>query len=53
MTEKEKLRRQIDAAAGRAKADLVIQNCRIVDVFSGEIFHGEIAVAGGVIVGVG
>ena len=44
MTEKEALRRQIDAAAGRTKADLVVKNCRIVNVFSGEIESGEIAV---------
>ena len=31
MTEKEALRRQIDAAAGRTKADLVVKNCRIVN----------------------
>jgi|GEM_PF-5276108 len=51
MTEKEALRRQIDAAAGRTKADLVVKNCRIVNVFSGEIESGEIAVLDGVIVG--
>ena len=53
MTEKEKLKRRIDVAAGRAKADLVIRDCRIVDVFSGEVLRGEIAVADGVIVGIG
>ena len=39
MTEKEKLKRRIDVAAGRAKADLVIRDCRIVDVFSGEVLR--------------
>ncbi|MBO6211267.1 MAG: adenine deaminase [Schwartzia sp.] len=51
MTEKEALRRQIGAAAGRETADLVIRNCRIVNVFTGEIESGEIAVVDGVIVG--
>ena len=51
MTDKEALRRQIGAAAGREAADLVIRNCRIVNVFSGEIEPGEIAVKDGVIVG--
>ena len=51
MTEKEALRRRIGAAAGREKADLVLKNCRIVNVFSGEIESGEIAVKDGVIVG--
>ena len=53
MTGKDMLKRRIDAAAGRVKADLVIRNCRIVDVFSGEILPGDIAVADGVIVGIG
>ena len=51
MTEKEALRRRIDAAAGREKADLVLKNCRIVNVFTGTVGAGEIAVKDGVIVG--
>ena len=51
MTEKEALKRRIDAAAGREKADLVLKNCRIVNVFTGIIEAGEIAVKDGVIVG--
>lgn len=51
MTEKEALRRQIFAAAGRERADLVVKNCRIVNVFTGTIEPGEIAVAEGVVVG--
>ena len=50
MTEKEALKRRIDAAAGREKADLVLKNCRIVNVFTGTIEAGEIAVKDGVIV---
>ncbi len=53
MTEKEALKRRIDAAAGREKADLVLKNCRIVNVFSGTVEPGEIAVKDGVVVGVG
>ena len=51
MTEKEALRRRIDAAAGREKADLVLKNCQIVNVFTGTVGAGEIAVKDGVIVG--
>ncbi|MBO5514513.1 MAG: hypothetical protein J5963_00225 [Schwartzia sp.] len=51
MTEKEALRRQIGAAAGREKADLVLKNCRIVNVFTGTVEPGEIAIKDGVIVG--
>ena len=34
-------------------AELVLKNCRIVNVFSGEILRGEIAVTDGIIVGMG
>ncbi len=43
----------IDVAAGRAKADLVLKNATYVNVFSGELEHGDIAVAEGLIVGLG
>lgn len=47
-------KRLIDVAAGREPADLVITNCRIVDVYSSEIIEGQsIAVAGGYIAGIG
>ena len=51
MPGKEALRRRIDAAAGREKADLVLKNCRIVNVFTGTVEPGEIAVKDGIIVG--
>lgn len=50
---KAELKNLIDAAAGRIKADLVIKNCRIVNVLSGEIYSGEVAIRGGKIVGMG
>ena len=38
--EKETLKKRIDVAAGRIPADLVIRNCKIVDVYSqGEERH--------------
>ena len=43
----------IDAAAGRAPADLVLKNATYVNVFSNELCHGDIAVAEGLIVGMG
>lgn len=43
----------IDAAAGRRKADLVLKNATYVNVFSGELQQGDIAVAEGLIVGLG
>ncbi len=50
---KAELKNLIDAAAGRRPADLVITNCRIVNVLNGEITAGNVAVAGGKIVGMG
>ncbi len=38
---------------GEKKADILFTNARIVDVFSGEIIPGDIAVAGGFIAGFG
>ena len=43
----------IDVAAGREKADLVLKNATYVNVFSGELDTGDIAVAEGLIVGLG
>ena len=48
-----KKRRIIDAAAGREPADLVLKNTVYVNVFSNELCHGDIAVAEGLIVGMG
>ena len=48
-----KKRRIIEAAAGREKADLVLKNATYVNVFSNELCHGDIAVAEGLIVGMG
>jgi len=50
---KVELRNLIDAAAGRRIADLVIKNCRIVNVLSGEISSGEVAIFDGKIIGMG
>ncbi len=45
--------RIINAAAGRIPADLVLKNAAFVNVFSNEICHADIAVAEGLIVGMG
>lgn len=50
---KTELKNLIDCAAGRRRADLVIKNCRIVNVLSGEIYSGEVAIADGKIIGMG
>ncbi len=45
--------RVIAVAAGREKADLVLKNATYVNVFSNELCKGDIAVAEGLIVGMG
>lgn len=49
----ERLYETISAARGETPADIRFENCRIVNVFSGEIQDGDIVVAGGRIVGFG
>lgn len=51
--EKEKLKKLIDVSAGRVPADVVIKNCKIVNVFSGKIVEGDIAVSDDQIAGIG
>lgn len=43
----------IEVASGRQPADLVLKNAAFVNVFSNEISHGDIAVADGLVVGIG
>ena len=45
--------RIVEVAAGREKADLVLKNASYVNVFSNELRQGDIAVAEGLIVGMG
>ena len=40
------------ATLGKVKADLVFKNCRVVDVFTGEIVESCVAVKDGIILGV-
>lgn len=51
--EKRKLIKLIDVAAGRKKADLVLKNAKIVDVFQAKILIGDIAISDGYIAGIG
>ncbi len=45
------LERKITLAKGQEKVDLVIQNTSIVNVFSGEIYQTDVAIADGIFVG--
>ncbi|MCR5048613.1 MAG: adenine deaminase [Saccharofermentans sp.] len=50
---KEQLKELIDAARGITESDLVLKNGKILNVFTGEIESGDVAVKDGVIVGIG
>ncbi len=47
------LRRKIDCAAGREPADLIIKNGAILNVFTGELEKGDLAICEGTVVGLG
>lgn len=49
----EQLQRRLAVARGDRPAELVLKNARIVNVFSGEVQPGDVAICDGVIVGVG
>lgn len=51
--EKQKLIKLIDVAAGRKKADLVLKNAKIVDIFQAKILIGDIVISDGYIAGIG
>ena len=51
--DKPQLKNLLDVAAGREAADLVIKNANIVDVYSGTVMQGDIALCGGLIAGIG
>ena len=53
MNNQEEIKARIDVAAGRKKADLVIKNARIFDVFTGEFFDGDLAISGSRIAAIG
>lgn len=50
---KDLLKKLIDVAAGRIPAEIVIKNCRVVDVYNASIIEGDIALCEGLIAGVG
>ena len=47
------LQRLINVSRGRARADLRITNCHIVDVFNKEVFDADLYVVDGLIAGYG
>ena len=53
MTLTNQFMKQISAAAGRTKAELVLKHAKIVNVFTETIEEGDIAIEDGIIVGIG
>lgn len=53
MSEKAKLNHLIDMAAGRAPVDLLITNCKVVDVYNQVLIEGPLAIGDGKVVGIG
>lgn len=51
--DKRTLKKIIDTAAGRIKADTVIKNCRVINVYTGKIEETDIAISDGFIAGTG
>lgn len=47
------IKKRINIATKRQPADLVIKNCKIVNVFTHEIIEGDIAISDGKIAAVG
>lgn len=47
------MKKLIDAAAGRTKADLILKGGNVINVFSGKIIKGDVAIIDGMIAGVG
>ncbi|WP_249871669.1 adenine deaminase [Oceanobacillus saliphilus] len=50
---KELLKNRIEAASKRRKAELVIKNGKIIDVFNQSLIEADVAIQDGVIVGIG
>lgn len=53
MTKRAELNDLIDMAAGRKEADLLITNCKVIDVYNQQIVDGPLAIGHGKIVGYG
>jgi adenine deaminase len=49
----EQVKKNIDAAMGRVKADLVLKNANFINVFTENIDRGDIAIVGDTIIGIG
>jgi adenine deaminase len=53
MNNRSTLARRIAVAAGRQPADLLLRNCQVVNVFTEEVLHGDIAIVDGTVAAIG
>lgn len=53
MNKRERIKRRIDLAAGRDKVEVVLTNCKIINVFNHKIVEGSIAIDSGKFIGIG
>ncbi|MGH4117232.1 adenine deaminase [Clostridium sp.] len=51
--ENKQLKKLIEVASGRQVADLVIKNCKVIDVYNSTIINGDIAICDDEIAGIG
>ncbi|MBQ9504649.1 MAG: adenine deaminase, partial [Lachnospiraceae bacterium] len=49
----DKLKKVIDTAMGRRRADIVLKGGNIIDVYSGKVIQGDVAICGDTIAGIG
>lgn len=53
MEDRKRLKERIEVASGRKKAECVIRDAKVVDVFGHRIIEGSVAIQDGTIVGIG
>ena len=53
ITDKKTLKKIISIAQGAMPADIVLKGCHIVDVINQRVIDGDIAIADGLIAGIG
>lgn len=51
--DKQELRALINVASGKRKADFVIKNCNVIDIYNNKLIKGDIAISGKYIAGIG
>lgn len=53
MDRMDRLKRRTDIASGKLLPELVLKNCKVINVFNGKIIEGNLAIDSGKIIGIG